>query len=186
MRSRRTQTAKKIRVGRQPICSERRARLIDPVWVDGPVPKHFWEDKENRRNYLLWLGYRRLGFRRMHDWYRLRHEDIRQNRGAGLAQSYWRASAIVGVKECFPRYDWKDWLFAVAPRAFWKNRDNHRRYMEWLGEQLGFRRPEDWYQCQSRGFLRPQGRDVADVLRQHRFGRGDEQSSGARLQGVAV
>jgi hypothetical protein len=32
------QRDKLTRVGRQPICSERQLKLIDPVWMPGPVP----------------------------------------------------------------------------------------------------------------------------------------------------
>lgn len=144
-------TQKKITVGRQRICSERTIKLIDPVWMPGLVPFRFWQDRNNRRNYLLWLGHR-LGFRRMEDWYKIRHEFIRQDHGAGLSFAYWNSSAIVGVKECFPQYDWKDWLFAWAPRAFWKNQENHRPYMEWLGERLGYERRSDWYQVKQDDF----------------------------------
>ena len=48
--------AHKEPVGNQLICLARTARLIDPLWMVGPVPKSFWQDKQNRRNYLLWLG----------------------------------------------------------------------------------------------------------------------------------
>jgi hypothetical protein len=47
----------------QPICSADQVRRIDPLWVPGPVPSRFWEDRQNRRNYyysakliLLCLG----------------------------------------------------------------------------------------------------------------------------------
>ena len=67
--------APKEPVANQPICPDRRIRLIDPVWVFGTVPSGFWQQPENRRNYLLWLGHK-LGFRRMSDWYRLTYQDL--------------------------------------------------------------------------------------------------------------
>ena len=143
-------------VGEDEICPESYLRQIDPIWLSGPVPAGFWQDKNNRRKYLLWLGYK-LRFRRMKDWYRLTHEDVKRHGGQGLAQAYWNASAIAGVKECFPEYDWKDWLFVCAPRRFWKNKTNHQRYMDWLGEQLGYRCPEDWYRVTTRDFQRHKG-----------------------------
>jgi hypothetical protein len=143
-------------VGRQLICSERRLRQIHPVWAYDVVPPRFWTHRENRRDYLLWLGYK-LGFRRMQDWYRITHEDVKRHHGRALAGNYWNASAIEGVKECFPEYDWKEWLFVCAPRAFWKDEANHRRYMDWLGEQLGFGEPEDWYRVTVEDFQRHSG-----------------------------
>jgi hypothetical protein len=139
-------------VGRTPICTPSRLRRIDPIWVFGPVPQRYWSDPEHRLDYMLWLGHK-LRFRWMEDYYRLSHEDIKRHRGAGLATRYWNASAVEGVKQCFPDYQWHDWLFLCAPRAFWHNPENHRRYMRWLGEQLGFRRPEDWYRVTIQDFL---------------------------------
>lgn len=143
-------------VGHTEICPESYVRKIDPVWLFGPVPHGFWREQVNRRNYLLWLA-RKLRFRWMEDFYRITHEDVKRHCGQGLAQSAWGASAVVGVKECFPEYDWKEWLFVCAPRNFWKDKTNHRRYMDWLGRQLGCRRPEDWYGVTTRDFQRHKG-----------------------------
>jgi hypothetical protein len=143
-------------VGATEICDESYLRQIDPVWLFGRVPRGFWREEANRRNYLLWLAHK-LRFRRMEDFYRITHEDLKRHCGQGLAQSIWRASAVVGVLECFPEYDWKEWLFACAPRKFWLDKANHRRYMDWLGQQLGCRRPEDWYRVTTRDFQRHKG-----------------------------
>ena len=32
--------------------------------------------------------------------------------------------------------------------------ENRHRYLRWLGKELGFRRPEDWYRIQSRDLRR--------------------------------
>jgi hypothetical protein len=143
-------------VGDQRICTEQEFKHIDPVWIFGRVPNHYWEDSKNRRKYLIWLSYK-LGCRKMRDIYRLTHEDIKHNHGGGLAGNNWRASLIVGVKECFPQYDWKEWLFQMAPIKFWKDRKNHIRYMRWLGEQLKIKRPEDWYRVTTEDFQRHAG-----------------------------
>ncbi len=136
--------AKKKRVGRNKICSKKYLSQIDPAWLAGPVPTRFWQKKKHRRDYLLWLA-DGLGLRRMEDLYELTFEDFRINGGHGLVATYWRSSPVVAVKQCFPRYEWHEWLFAQCPMGFWDDRRNHRRYMKWLGGQLGFRRPEDWY-----------------------------------------
>ena len=143
-------------VGHTKICPDSYVRRIDPVWVFGPAPHGFWREQVNRRNYLLWLA-DKLGFRWMEDFYRITHEDLKRHCGQGLAQLAWNASAILGVEECFPEYDWKEWLFVSAPRKFWHDKANHRRYMDWLGQQLGYRRPEDWYGVTTRDFQQHKG-----------------------------
>jgi hypothetical protein len=140
-------------VGDQSIASAREIRQIDPIWSPGPVPKWFWEDPQNRRNYLLWLSHK-LNCRKMKDLYRLTYGDLHRNHGSGLASRYWRASLIEGIKECFPEYDWQEWLFKQALKSFWHDKRNHRRYMTWLGEQLGIRCPDDWYRVKTDDFFR--------------------------------
>jgi hypothetical protein len=93
---------------------------------------------------MRWLG-QRLGFRRKESWYHVSTDDFKQNFGATPLMMHWQHSAIAVVKEAFPEHDWKEWLFDIAPCYFWRNPINRRRYMGWLGEQLGYRTPDDWY-----------------------------------------
>lgn len=127
-------------VGKQQIYSPGLLSDIDPVWSPGPVPAGFWDDKENRQNYMIWLC-RRLGYTIMQDLYRLQVGDIEDNHGRS-ALPIWAFSPIEAVKDAFPDYQWHEWLFALVPKGFWLFRENRRRYLEWLMEQLGFQTPE--------------------------------------------
>ena len=128
----------------------------EAIWLEGPVPSRYWDHLENRRLYVRWLG-QKLGFRKWEDWYRISSLDFKRNSGGGLLQQHWNSSAIGAVKECFPDYDWKDWLFTRKPRRFWQDPRNHRRYMKWLGQELGIRRPSDWYGVANQDFTRNKG-----------------------------
>ena len=130
-------------VDNRPLCSERTILKIDPIWVPGRVPPRFWEDRQNRRNYLLWVGWK-ARFRKAVDWYRLSHQQLRKNRGGSILKCYNDSPALAMV-DCFPEYEWYEWFFGHAPRGFWSVPDNRQRYMQWLGRQLGFHRPRDWY-----------------------------------------
>jgi len=151
-------------VGRTPICSAKELARVDSVWCPGPVPYRYWQDPRHRRDYLLWLG-RKLRFRWIEDYYKLTHEDLKHNYGAGLAVTYWRASAVEGVKECFPEYVWEAWRFERAPMRFWKARENRLRYMRWLAERLGYRKPEDWYASVREDFTRNFGGECVKFYR---------------------
>ena len=144
--------AQKKPVGDEPICPEDEIRRIDPVWIFPRVPDGFWDERRNRRNYLLWLGHK-LRFRRLRDWYRLSYEDMAKQHGGRVARVSWHGSPIHAVKECFPNYDWQEWKFVHVPTAFWHSRQNRRRYMTWLGEQLGIRQWQDWYRVSTKDFL---------------------------------
>jgi hypothetical protein len=131
-------------------------RNHEAVWLEGRVPTGYWDVLENRRLYVCWLG-QRLGFRKPEDWYRIRTDDFKHNFGGGLLEQHWNSSAIGAVKECFPAYDWKDWLFQTTPRRDWHDPENHRQYMKWLGEQLGIKDPSGWYRVTNEDFKRHKG-----------------------------
>lgn len=143
-------------VGKQPIGFQRRIKRIDPIWCFGRVPTGFWEELENRRDFLLWVGHR-LRFRRMEDWYRLRYQDFLDAGRSSVADLFWHGSPIEAVKECFPDYDWLEWLFGHVPANFSADPASMRRYMAWLGQRLGFRRMDDWYRVTTVDFQRNSG-----------------------------
>ena len=126
------------------------------MWMPGRVPLRFWQDETHRRDYLLWSAHR-LGFRSMEDFYRLElGACYRRNYGRGLA-AFWGNSALAAVRECFPEYDWKPWLFVAVPKGFWESLGNRRSYLDWLGQRLGYRRMNDWYEITIHDFLGNRG-----------------------------
>src|SRR5216684_2374765 len=58
--------------------------------------------------------------------------------------------------EVTPR-DPRLWLYGPVPSGFWELAENRQRYVEWLGEQLGFTQLEDWYRITRRHFRRHRG-----------------------------
>jgi len=116
-------------------------------WLFPQVPRGFWMDLANCRRYLEWLG-EKLGFDEPEDWYCIDHRHFNENRGATLLARYGASPSAV-VKTFFPEHDWKEWLFHHCPRNFWADPANHRRYLEWLGGELGFENMEDWYQIKT-------------------------------------
>lgn len=126
------------------------------AWLFRSVPQCFWQDVENRRAYMNWLG-KLLGFRKASDWYAITKKDFYAHGGGGLLGNYYGDSPLAAMREYKPRYPWKAWLFKSVPQGFWKRSRNRSLYMEWLGRQLCCRRPEDWYRIQRKHFLRHGG-----------------------------
>lgn len=54
-------------------------------------------------------------------------------------------SVVEAVKHAFPQHAWKEWLFDKVPQKFWQSPANQKRYLEWLGVEIGLARYEDWY-----------------------------------------
>lgn len=148
--------AKKLRNQQSPNPLSWRIKKSETVWLDGPVPAGYWQYEEHRRMYLIWLG-RKLGFRTLDDFYKIKTDYFKKNRGSGALLHCWQSSAIVAVTSTFPDHDWKEWLFVSCPRSFWKDSKNHARYMNWLAEQCDIQQPEDWYRITNNDFRKHKG-----------------------------
>ncbi|MCP4661704.1 MAG: hypothetical protein GY856_40400 [bacterium] len=142
-------------------------------WFFNVSPRGFWHDPKNVRRFLDWLG-EELGFQSMEDWYQLTIEDVAYYRGHTLLNKY-NSSLVKIVPHYFPEYDWEIWKFRRPSEAFWGEPDHCRRYLEWLGKELGFEKSEDWYQLRSTDFTRNHGagllnqfnRSLSAVLKAH-------------------
>ncbi len=130
--------------------------MINPIWIDRIVPDGFWKKKTNRRAYMDWLG-QRMGFKKTSDWYRVTKLDFDRSGGGGLLANYYHASPHAALREYKPGYEWKEWLARSCPQGFWQEKENRLRYLKWLGAQLGFKAPEDWYGLKQKSFFANHG-----------------------------
>jgi hypothetical protein len=49
------------------------------------------------------------------------------------------------VTSLLPEHQWQMWKFSTVPKGFWKDKNNQKKFLEWLGGQLQFKHWEDWY-----------------------------------------
>jgi hypothetical protein len=124
-------------------------------WLFGQAPSGFWSEPQNHRRYVEWLAAEK-GIKCPEDWYKISGKDFEQNCGRAMLALY-NSSPVAVVKAYLPGYPWMEWLFSGVPHGFWLDRKNRVRYMDWLGEQLGFKKPEDWYAVINRDFHRRRG-----------------------------
>jgi hypothetical protein len=130
------------------------------------VPHGFWEKRENRRRYMAWLG-EQLGYKQIEDWYQVTKYEFYDNAGIQFIKRF-DGSPIEAVKDYLPQYPWKEWLFARVPSHFWGDAKNRRRYLNWLGEQLGFRQPRDWLRVRHEDFVAHHGSGLLNGRRTYR------------------
>jgi hypothetical protein len=119
-------------------------------WMFERAPNKFWQSRANGRMYLNWLG-KRMGYKRLDDWYALKAADIKQNHGRMLLRRY-RDSVAAMVIDLILRRKWCEWKFTRVPIDFWDSAENRRSYVLWLGKQLGYRRTEDWRRVRKNDF----------------------------------
>ncbi|MFA9480132.1 hypothetical protein ACERK3_17815 [Phycisphaerales bacterium AB-hyl4] len=132
-------------------------------WMLRSTPQSYWRDPMNRRAYMDWLG-QKLRFKTAEDWYGLRQEHFRNHGGTGLLAIYYRNSPMAALEEYKPRIRWRHWNFRATPQGYWHDPENRKRYMRWLGKQLGYRKPEHWYQLRRRHFLEFDGAAMLRVI----------------------
>ncbi len=120
-------------------------------WLFNTTPSGFWDDVTNQRRYLEWLG-RKLGCEKPEDWYQVRAAAFFANRGGPLVKRY-NHSYVNMLSSCFPEFEWLEWRFNKRPIGAWGDPANRRGAIDWLGEQLGYDDPDDWYLITARDFL---------------------------------
>jgi hypothetical protein len=125
-------------------------------WLMASTPQRYWRNPANRRRYMQWLG-KQLGFVSTADWYELNRDHFFTYRGHGLLGNYYRGCVLTALREFMPHVQWKPWKFRCVPQGFWKARENRISYMDWLGKELKFKTPEDWYRVTPEDFERHRG-----------------------------
>lgn len=120
-------------------------------WLLEKAPNGFWQIKENRMAYMKWLE-KKLNIKKVEDWYKLKTKHFIKYNGGGLLLHYYNGNKFLALKEYLPNYEWKEWIFGMVSRNFYKNNNNHIRFMTYLGDKLGFKQPEDWYSIRALDF----------------------------------
>ena len=90
-----------------------------------------------------WLG-QELGYSKMEDWYKLTKQLIIKNYGGRLLDKY-NDSPYKLLKDVFPNYDWKFWMFDSTYLGAWNDKKNIVKYMNWLEKKLGYTKMENWF-----------------------------------------
>jgi hypothetical protein len=113
-----------------------------PWQFKGNVPHGYWNSLENQRYFMDWLG-NDQGFKELDDWYCITRKCLVDNGGSGLLKKYGE-SPVKLLQATYPLQKWDKW-FQRAPTGYWNDKANQQEFMLWLGEQLGFKDQDDWY-----------------------------------------
>eukprot|EP00026_Physarum_polycephalum_P012645 Phypoly_transcript_12971.p1 GENE.Phypoly_transcript_12971~~Phypoly_transcript_12971.p1 ORF type:complete len:364 (+),score=48.65 Phypoly_transcript_12971:95-1093(+) len=97
-----------------------------------------------------------LHFTKMEDLYSLTSEMLLKNKGNTLMKKYNNSVAQL-VTGTFPQHDWQFWRFKTYQKHMWDDKVICARYMDWLGDRLGYKKKEDWYSATTRNFTENSG-----------------------------
>jgi len=124
-------------------------------WKFNSTPKNFWIIKKNQKKYMDWLG-EQLGYKNYEDWYKIRRYDFWDNYGSGFMKIYDNSPSLA-VISVYSDYEWLEWKFPNTVRGFWEKKTNQKKYLNWLGKQLGYKNYEDWYKINQDNFINNYG-----------------------------
>ncbi len=57
----------------------------------------------------------------------------------------YNGSLVQMLSSIYPEHEWLPWKFKKCPSKYWESDINKRKFLEWVGNQLGVKRYEDWY-----------------------------------------
>lgn len=113
-------------------------------WKFSQVPHKYWEELDNKRDYINWLG-EKLKYTTMEHWYKITIDIMIKNCGYTLIRKYYDGCLRKLLIDVFPDYEWLPWNFSQVQHEYWDELDNRIYYAKWLGKKLGYTTKEDWY-----------------------------------------
>jgi len=122
-------------------------------WLFDVAPNGCWNKKNNHRKFLNFVA-REEQFSRPEDWYSATRALFVKYKGASLIKKY--NTIFDCLNRNFPEYNLRFW-FMKKSRGNWGEKENQREYLAWLGEQLCFGKPEDWYHAVETDFINNHG-----------------------------
>jgi hypothetical protein len=129
----------------------------------------FWNDIQNQKRFLRWLGAQHgIEESKLEGWYSLSQMDLDKDSGTQILSAQknifnppltkLRFSALKSLinnkydgtflnllEAIYPEHEWLPWKFPQAPARFWSQHANQRRYLDWLGNSMGFNSKDDYY-----------------------------------------
>lgn len=105
----------------------------------------FWDDMGNQKAYMSWLSAKLGRPEGQPDaWYDVSREQFIWNDGGTLLKRY-DGSFYRLFTKLYPDKDWYPWLFKKIPTGLWKQKENQRKFLDWLAKKVGVAKSEDWY-----------------------------------------
>ncbi len=110
-------------------------------WKFKYITKEWWLLEENKIKFLRWLE-KEMGWTKPEDWYNISKKILSLNYGHFFTNNY---NCLVTPSILYPNYEFLPWKFKNVPKGWWNNINNITFFLKWLEKELGWSKPEDWY-----------------------------------------
>jgi len=112
------------------------------VWKFKCVCGNFWKDISSHVSFFSWICVE-LNLTHPQCFYSLSLRDIYSRNGSTLVSHLYKNSPEDLVRRLNPEIEWMEWLFKGNRK--WKNKENHKRFFEWMKRNLKVKKNEEWY-----------------------------------------
>lgn len=147
-----------------------------------------WNELNLKREFFDWL-HKELGFKKPEDWYNVKQQNIYDHGGRGLLD-YYNNSPSQALQAVYPEHNWilakfihspaELWKknheqrreffdafglklenkYSQTPKGFWEKPENKKQFFNWLGNQLGYKSMDDWYNVTNEDIQKRGGKGV--------------------------
>jgi hypothetical protein len=121
-------------------------RVAETYWTFEKKRRHFDRLAESR-NIITQLDWYSVSVKNLDDSYRK------------MLKEY-KYSIMKGLEHVYPEYTWYFWMFDNCPRGYWKKKENRRKYLMWLAEELQIEDYTQWYSVRKSELLKRGGRGM--------------------------
>jgi len=96
---------------------------------------------------ILGLLFEGDNYNELNNLYDITGDVIRSNYGHSMLINIYNGSPINFITSVYPEHEWVEWKFnqVQVRQGYWDNDANHTKFAIWLGKQLGYTKPDDWY-----------------------------------------
>jgi len=77
--------------------------------------------------------------------------------------AHYNNSVFALLSSIYPDSEFLPFLFHSPPKGLWDNKDNHSKYLNYLGGKLGFKTREDWYKLTRRTVKENGGNELFQI-----------------------
>jgi len=121
------------------------------IWKFSFAPMGFWKKANVQVSYFWWLC-KELDLKVPEAIYSISGQEVGANYGSGFFKVQYSSSPEEFIRAMSPQFDWVEWRFKGTRK--WLDVGNHKKFFDWLGDELGFRRASDWRRLTMADFQR--------------------------------
>lgn len=107
------------------------------------VPKH-WTLRVTRADFDRIAN--TFGIQTQQDWYSIAVKQVNNSFRENERRKRLKIKSMYhALQTVYPEYEWTPHLFSQVPHHYWKEKSSQRKFMDWISEQLGIVKQDDWF-----------------------------------------